>query len=110
MDDDLVEEIVQKVIERMLKILPEVVGNLMTSHAVNAKLSEEFYKANPEFKSHRDLVRESIAKIDLENPTMGYEEILKKAIPSIRDGIKAKKSVSMKRSFERPPLDLNGDI
>lgn len=110
MDDILIEEIVQKCIERLLKILPEVVGNLMTSHAANFKIREDFYKANFEFKNHQDLVREAIAKVDLENPTMGYEEILKKAIPIIRDGIKSKASVSMNRPFERPPLDLNGDI
>ncbi len=110
MDDSLVEEIVQKVIERMLKILPEVVGNLMSSHALNFKLSEDFYKTNPDFKNHRDLVRESIAKIDLENPTLGYEEILKKAIPVINAGIKDKMSVTMERPSERPPLDLNGNI
>ena len=104
------EKLIQEIIERMLRILPEVVGNLMTAHATNAKLSEEFYKSYPEFKSHRDIVRESVAKIDLENPTMGYEDILKKAIPSIREGIKAKGSVSMQRPTEKPSLDLNGEL
>jgi len=104
------EKLIQEIIERMLRILPEVVGNLMTSHATNAKLSEEFYKSYPEFKSHRDIVRESVAKIDLENPTMGYEEILKMAIPSIREGIKARGSVSMQRPTEKPSLDLNGEL
>lgn len=104
------EKLIQEIIERMLKILPEVVGNLMTAHAANAKLSEEFYKSNPEFKSHTDIVRESVAKVDLENPTMGYEEILKMAIPSIREGIKAKGNVSMQRPTEKPSLDLNGEL
>ena len=104
------EKLIQEIIERMLRILPEVVGNLMTAHATNAKLSEEFYKSYPEFKSHRDIVRESVAKIDLENPTMGYEEILKMAIPSIREGIKARGSVSMQRPTEKPSLDLNGEL
>ena len=104
------EKLIQEIIERMLRILPEVVGNLMTAHATNARLSEEFYKSYPEFKSHKDIVRESIAKIDLENPSMGYEDILKKAIPSIREGIKAKGGVSMIRPSERPPIDLNGEL
>lgn len=104
------EQLIQDIIERLLKILPEVVGNLMTAHATNAKLSEEFYKSHPEFKSHTDIVRESIAKIDLENPSMGYEDILKMAIPSIREGIKAKGNVNMQRPTEKPSLDLNGDL
>ena len=104
------EKLIQEIIERMLRILPEVVGNLMTAHATNAKLSEEFYKSYPEFKSHKDIVKESVAKIDLENPTMGYEEILKMAIPSIREGIKARGSVSMQRPTEKPSLDLNGEL
>ena len=104
------EKLIQEIIERMLKILPEVVGNLMASHVANAKLSEEFYKLHPEFKSHKDIVRESIARVDLENPSMGYEEILKNAIPSIRDGIKAKGSVSMNRPSERPSIELNGEL
>ena len=104
------EKLIQEIIERMLKILPEVVGNLMTAHATNARLSEEFYKSHPEFKSHTDIVRESIARVDLENPSLGYEDILKKAIPSIREGIKAKEGVSMNRPSERPSLDLNGEL
>ena len=104
------EKLIQEIIERMLRILPEVVGNLMTAHVTNAKLSEEFYKSYPEFKSHKDIVKESVAKIDLENPTMGYEEILKMAIPSIREGIKARGSVSMQRPTEKPSLDLNGEL
>lgn len=110
MDDNLIEEIVQKTVERMLKILPEVVGNLMTSHAANMRLNKEFYEKYPEFKSHSDIVRESIAKIDLENPMMGYEDILNKAIPFICEGIKIKNTITMKRPVERPSLDLNGEL
>lgn len=104
------EKLIQEIIERMLKILPEVVGNLMASCAANAKLSEEFYKSNPEFKSHKDIVRESVASIDLKNPTMSFEDILKASIPVIREGIKAKGGLTMNRPTTRPPLDLNGEL
>lgn len=110
MDDHLIEEIIQKTIERMLKILPEIVGNLMTSHASNMRLNKEFYEKYPEFKLHSDIVREAIAKIDLSNPTMDYEDILKKAIPFIREGIKIKNTVNMQRPTEKPALDLNGEL
>ena len=104
------EQLIQDIIERLLKVIPEVVGNLMTSHAANAKLSGDFYKAHPEFKPHTDIVREMIAKVEMDNPTMKYDDILKLAIPSIREGIKSKSKLNFDIPNSGPSLDVNGDI
>ena len=89
------EEIIQEALERILRVLPETIGNLMKSQALYQKLTESFYKDNPEFKKHTDIVREVIAKVESSNPTKDYENILKEAIPKIRDMIKTKDSLSM---------------
>lgn len=104
------EQLIQDIVERLLKILPEVVGNLMAAHAANSKLSADFYRQYPEFKSHTDIVREMIAKVEMSNPTINYDEILKLAIPSIREGIKSKSKVNFDIPNSRPSLDVNGDL
>ena len=104
------EQLIQDIIERLLKILPEVVGNLMAAHAANSKLSADFYRQYPEFKSHTDIVREMIAKVEMSNPTINYDEILKLAVPSIREGIKSKSKVNFDIPNSRPSLDVNGDL
>lgn len=104
------EQLIQDIIERLLKVLPEVVGNLMMAHATNHKLRDNFYKDNPEFKDHTDIVRESIAKIEMSNPTMEYADILSLALPLISDGIKTKSKINMNIPSSRPSLDINGEI
>lgn len=102
------EELVQEIIERLLKILPEVIGNLMTAHASNAKLTTEFYSKNLEFKAHKDVVREVVAKIDLDNPTLPYSKVLELARPEIQ------RQLGLKAHLDNLPsknsLDLNGLI
>jgi len=89
------ELIIQETLERILKVLPETIGNLMKAQAMYQKLTETFYKENSDLKGHTDIVREVVAKIEGENPTKEYDEILKLAIPKIRDMVKVKIDLSM---------------
>ena len=99
------EQLIQTIVERMLKILPEVVGNLMATHALNSKLTQEFYKTNPDFKGHEDVIREVVSKIELATPLASYEDILKKALPEIRSQIKLKGQVSMEIPKIQPSIN-----
>lgn len=88
------EQLIQEVIERVFKILPETIGNLMKTYSMHQKMTEEFYAKNKEFKDHTDIVREVIAKIDGRNPLENYDRILTNAIPEIREQIKLKSGLS----------------
>ena len=50
------KEIVSLAVERLLLMLPEAVGNLITSHISMARINRKFYSDYPEFKDHMDIV------------------------------------------------------
>lgn len=89
------EEIVQEALERILKALPETIGNLMKAQSMYKQLTEAFYKDNPELKGHSEIVKEVVAKVESANPMADYDNILKEALPKIKDQLKMKKTLSM---------------
>ena len=113
------DEIIAKAVEKTLLAIPEVVGNLMSNHAVLHKLNREFYTKYPEFKDSKDSVASAIEMIEGKNPLMKYEDILKKAVPEIRTRMNTMKSLNTTtvsktpdRSFKRldAPSDQHGEI
>jgi hypothetical protein len=108
MDNVERESIIEETIERMLKMLPEVVGNLMASNAMYSKLTEDFYKNNPDFINHKEIVREVISKIEGQDPTKRHEDVLKESVLIIKSQISAKGKVDM-NTVDRKGLDLNFD-
>jgi len=89
------ELLIEETIERMLKILPEVIGNLMAANAMYSKLTKDFYDNNDGFKEHREIVAEVISKIEGADPTIKHEDVLKAAVPIIRQHIGIKDKLSM---------------
>jgi len=89
------ENIINETIERVFKMLPDVLGNLMKSHAVYAKTNRKFYADNPEFATHKDIVLQAISKIEEKNPLRSYDEILKEATPIIKEQLKLVKPLSL---------------
>ena len=103
------EEIIEATIEKMLRMLPEVVGNLMASHSMYSKMNEKFYNDNKDFRGHEAIVREVVAKLESESPTSKYDDILTAAIPKIRSQISLKSGVSMdKVELAGLNLSVNG--
>lgn len=96
------EQLIQEVIERVFKILPETLGNLMKAHAIYQELTSGFYKDNPELVEHSGIVREVVNKIEGEDPTRDYSEILKLALPKIKDQISLKQKVTMNTPSNSP--------
>ena len=89
------ENIIQETLERILKILPETIGNLMKAQSMYQQLTKSFYASNPELKDHTDIVREVVAKVESSNPVASYEDVLRNALPKIKDQIKLKGKLSM---------------
>jgi len=103
------EEIIEATIEKMLRMLPEVVGNLMASHSMYSKMNEKFYSDNKDFRGHEAIVREVVARLESENPTSKYDDILTAAIPKIRAQIGIKDVVNMdKVELSGLNLSVNG--
>lgn len=90
------QEIIDAAVEKALLMIPEVVGNMMTNHMAMSKLNSKFYKDNPEFKDHKDDVVSVIEMIEGQDPTVDYEEILKKSVPEIKRRISVLGDVNLK--------------
>lgn len=104
-EEEIINTAVNKAIEKMLLILPntiETMGNLMASHAALHKINKKFYEDYPEFKDKRDIVASVVEMVEGKNPLEKYEDILKKAIPEIRNRIKTVSSLDMKNVTTSP--------
>jgi hypothetical protein len=109
MTEQELDIIANKVIERVLLRMPEVIGNLIREQALINKLNKKFYGKNPEFKDSLPLVVSILEKLETDNVGVEYEKLLEMATPIIKERIKDIKScgVSTKPQFES--LDLSAD-
>lgn len=110
----IIEEAVNKAVEKTLLSIPEVIGNLMASQATMANLNREFYAKHPEFKDKKDSVMSVVEQVEGKNPLMKYEDILKKSVPKIRERINTMKNLDMTNVSKHPnrtfePLDTSSD-
>jgi hypothetical protein len=111
MDEQEKQEIIDLAVEKSLLMIPEVVGNLMTQMVTYQKLNSKFYKRYPEFKDKEDVVASVVEMIDGQNPTIEYNEILKKAVPKIRERIQMTKGLSTTTVTVEPNRDFsNGEV
>jgi hypothetical protein len=97
--------IVNEAVEKALLALPDVIGNLIMHQTNLIKSNREFYKSNPEFASSKDVVSSVIEKFQLANPNLDYAEILKQAIPAIKERIKTVRGLDTV-NVGRPNRDL----
>ncbi len=104
------EQLIEETIERLLLRLPEVVGNLMSDHALNLKLNKEFYQKHSEFQSHKDVVVSVVEQVEGLNPLKTYQEILDLAVPRIQETIRVKSGLSLDKPVGFPSLQTNGEL
>lgn len=88
MTDEERREIVNQVKEEMLLMIPEIIGNLITSHVSMLRLNKKLYGEYPEFASNKDSVKSIVEMIESQNPGMDYQRILDKAVPLIKERIR----------------------
>ncbi len=102
------QDIINKAVEKTLLMIPEVIGNLMSSHAALHKINTKFYSDYPEFKDKKDVVASVVEMIEGKNPLAKYEDMLKDAVPKIRERISTMKSLDMENVNSKPNRDLKG--
>lgn len=78
------DQMVDKVVEKVLLRIPDIIGNLIKNHANMQKLNYDFYQRYPEFQNHKGVVCSVIEMIESQNFSMQYEQILEKAAPMIQ--------------------------
>lgn len=104
------QSIINEAVERMYLSLPEVIGNLFTSHAALAKINKKFYEDFPEFKDKKDIVASVVESVEGVNPIDDYDRILRNAVSEIRKRISTIKNLDTK-STPRPNRNLShGEI
>jgi hypothetical protein len=101
------QEIIDRAVEKALLMIPDVVGNMMAQHAVLSKINSKFYNDHPEFKDKKNIVAAVIEEVDGKNPAMNYEEILKLAVPKIKDRLNTMSGLNMTSVTERPERDFS---
>jgi len=66
--NSIINEAVNKSIEKMLLIMPETIGSLITSHIALNRINSKFYADYPEFKDKKNIVQSVVEMIEDKNP------------------------------------------
>src|SRR3972149_1951187 len=101
------DEIINAAVEKTLLVIPEVIGNLMASHASLHKINTKFYADYPEYKDKKDVVASVVEMIEGRTPLAKYEDILRDAIPKIRERINTMKNLDMNNVDQKPNRDFS---
>ena len=103
------QELEDSIIEKVLLMIPDVIGNLITHHMSMSKTNKEFYKKHSELQDHKDVVVKVLEKVEGENPLLIHQKLLEKALPKIQEQIRLSNGMSME-NVDVPSLDYNGEF
>jgi hypothetical protein len=109
------EEVVNEVVEKLLLMLPEIIGNLITNHMSKLKLNKDFYLNYPEFRDKKDIVASVVEMVEGLDPTVDYKDILNNAVPEIKKRLGQVKDLNfepvskLNKSFNDMTFD-NGEL
>ena len=106
MTEEEKREIINKVKEELLLILPEVIGNLIMSHVGIIRMNKVFYEANPDLAGNKDVVASVVEMVEGQNPGLDYKAILDIAVPIIKARIKNTKGLNM-TTINKPKRNLS---
>jgi len=101
-------EVINAAVEKTLLLIPEVIGSLMSSHAALHKINTKFYADHPEFKDKKGVVASVVEMIEGKNPLATYEDILREAVPIIKERINVMKNLDMENVNLNPDRNLKG--
>lgn len=82
------QEIINELTEKLLLMLPDVIGNLISNHMALLSMNKEFYLKHPELRDNKDIVASVVEMIEGRDPTVDYKDILQQAMPEIQKRIK----------------------
>jgi hypothetical protein len=100
------QEIINAAIEKLLLMLPEVIGNLITNHVALNRMNKQFYDKYPNFKDHKSVVASVVERVEGTNTLDDYEKILEKAVPEIKKAIAGTKDLNI-TSISKPNLNFD---
>jgi hypothetical protein len=108
--NELCARVYSRAVEDTIRKIPSVMSRLLVSIPAQKLLVEDFYKRNPDFIDHKDVVTKVIERIESDNPGKDYSALLVEAEQEIRKHItacSATKSLPMDKPTE-VNLDGNG--
>jgi hypothetical protein len=111
----LTKEDKKELLEELMLMLPDVIGNLITNHIAMLKNNKDFYLKYPDFRDKKDIVASVVEMMEDQNPNLDVGELYNKAVPEIKNRINLMKSLDMTNA-SKPNRDLsnlktnNGDL
>jgi hypothetical protein len=84
----LVVQIKDQIIEEMVLLLPELLSKLLGEQSTLRKIGDEFFKNNPELKSHTDVILSVLQEVETKNPEKPWQTIVEDATPIIKERVK----------------------
>ena len=106
-----IEKIVdEKILEFALK-LPSIISTLVMESSAKFNLYKEFLTEHKElYQNHPDIVNKIIMEVEGKNPGKQYSEILKLAVPIIKERLKTIKGLDFTTSEKPKNLTLKGEL
>lgn len=98
----IIDEAVNKAVEKALLALPDTMANLFADHKALIDSRDDFYKKYPEFAKHREAVQSVMAEVDGKNPFLSLKEKYDMAVPEIRHRIKTMSGLDMTSVSSHP--------
>jgi len=98
-----------RIVEKVLLMIPDVIGNLITHHMTMNKTNQDFYKKHTDLQNHKDIVAKVLEQVEGENPLLDHQKLLDKALPKIHEQVKLSTGLSME-DVSMPSMDFNGEF
>lgn len=102
--------IIDRAVEKSMLVLPTVVGNLIVNHLEHAGLNKTFYGEHPEFTGYKNIVASVVELVDGATPGESYDNILKAAVPLIRERIKLTNTLNVTTVDKNPSREVSDVI
>jgi len=103
---DYIDAEIEKVIEKVLLLLPDTWASLINEHTAVTKATKAFYESNPELKNHRDTVQKVLAEVDSMHPTLSLDKKINDALPLIKERLKDLRKFNVTDINRSPELNL----
>ena len=94
----------QEVVEATLRMLPGVVGQLIMRGEQVHNLQKEFYATHKDLQEHKNLVAQTIQKVEAQHPGKKFSDILEMAAGEARTKISKISQVSL-TADKKPELE-----
>lgn len=106
MTEEEKEKLILEITERILLRIPEVLGNLMAHHATINKEKKAFFNKYPEFKRDLPTVTSVIEKIEGDDLSLNFNDVLERSVPEIQKRLKLVDDLNFDKP-EQEKLNLN---